>query len=547
MDKVSEGLNFKKYKYFAAHSLLFILYVYSNLLIIKNDVMGLNVNGLPISDSEGWSACIHSLAIYGELPSEQTVWCNRRPTYVFFGSLIWRLVGSDQRFFFAMNFLFFIILCAILITLKRLCFNYFVKFLALATGSFVVWRLLGMTQFMSEQFGILLALSSVLFLLKYLVNHNFINLLLSSFFVVQAELARPGNIAIILLPLVFYVLSEARKIQKAKLAMLAILPIATFTLLKVTGKLLNYKAFMTDDYNWYGLYGLVHGNYDWTFVLSKYSNQGLTDTQIGKIAREQTISKFIDDPLQVIGYMLTNIHQSIFVWAPGVLGVSSSLWFVLLLVMTTFAIKRLIVFRSWSIEEKSLMICAYLALFAFVGILGINRIDPFRTLSNSIVVLIPTLIYIVSPLKQKISAENAVSKEFSGMLRSVGTLIACCSLLPLVIALAHLGPNLVPSAGDKADCHGASEFRFLEKGLQVFSLINLPEESKLSWWGKSYESLDKNSQIYRGFFLNEGQTLSYRSVLVMPRDREIIDDCITTETPVDQSLRNLNLSILRSR
>jgi hypothetical protein len=545
MNKVSRGLNLKRHGYSFALLFLVILYIYSNFLIFKNDVMGLNIKGLPISDSEGWSSCIRSLAIYGALPSDQSVWCNRRPTYVFVGSLIWRVVGSDHRFFLAMNFIFFILLYGILFTLRKLSNHFFVKFLFFATSTFFIWRLLGMTQFMSEQLGILFMMSSVLFFLKYLANHHFINLLLCSFFVLQAELVRPGNVAIISLPIIFYVLSERRMIRIHKLAMLALVPIGTILTLKTFGKVLQYQDFMTNDYSWYGLYGLVHGNKDWTFVFSRYSNQGLSDTQIGQIARDQTISKFIDDPLSVLGYILTNIQHFIFAWAPSALQISSSAWSFVLLGTFALAIKGLLGFRSLNYTEKSLTICAYFAVFAFIAFLGISTIDTFRTLSNSFVLFAFAIIQIVSPLKLIVSTKNSTLEKTSYNLQTGATLVVCCSLMPLVMLIAHFGPSLTLKTQEKAPCVGANEFRFLAQGLQIFSLTQLPKEAQSRWWWKSYQDLDKKSQIYRGFFSSDGQTLSYRSVLVLPKEKEFLEGCIATETPIDESLRNLSLSILR--
>ena len=394
-------------------------------LLSRHSSLGFYLNGIPISDSNGWLGCLKSLAYSGSWPVETADWCLRRPFYPLIASQIYKFVPNLNIYFLVFSLFFSVILFFTIKELRRLAGD-FVAVIGLLCAS-ILWFAYGATQTLSEQVGISLGTLGFCFFLRYISSSQAYALYLGSVFLLIAQLTRPGNVFSYLIPFLLVVLFENRKfVSLLKLVVFCYLPL--FSLVALTRKIFDIPNFMHSGNGWATIYGLQFGNQSWSSIYSILPDDLTKETEIWNFIRAITIEDIKMHPFNIVDSIFRNILTIVNF---GPLNLQS--FFVLL---SIFAFS-LYYSHKFGILPLQLV---FLIVFVFVTELltyGISyNSDPIRTMSTT---LILTCTLIALPISAILRFHWLGSRTIVNSPRVANVRLPRISILLIVLVSCTIG------------------------------------------------------------------------------------------------------------
>ena len=391
---------------------------------------------------------------------------------------------SVSGYYTLISLLFALLLTLICLELNRL--THWAGVLLFAIFSIRIWTTLASTQFMSEELGILLCATAILIALLGVNRRNSILLLASIHVLAIAELTRPGNIMFPMLAgiLMVFVLIRMKNISRLQALIQIFLLFSTYFTLNLIGIITRLKNFMNSGNTWATLYGLTHGNTDWTRAYEVFKGQYSTETDLWRLAKDETIHQFISSPLQTMDAVLSNILRAVPLVLHRLLSVnlltSQSLFF-------CFALSIVLFFRIRNMSEAFrrlyLTVALLLILTELLSYGIVLKSDPMRTMSSTL--MLDVAIIILIAFRKRTHSTKAIKKDYNTSARTstkLNTLICFPAFLIIIFVGTDFSPKSLVLSTSQNECVMKGHFQLLPKGQLVKQGRDIDTSNAQLWW-----------------------------------------------------------------
>lgn len=401
------------------------LFFYCFRLITSKSTVGLSMAGLPVSDASIWSACARSLGFFGEWPANDQRWCFRRPLFPAVNSIFFKFLGSTEEVLIAWNLIF----CLALYFLVRQLRHSLGKIASIIIFILIarLWINQAAGQVMSEQLGMTLGVLSTYYFWKFISTRKLNYAILTIAIYSTSQVARPGNLLLIFLIVIFFISILKLTTLKEVLAIL-ISTVMPFIAVKLFAIQNNLNEFMTSENTWATLYGLSKDNSTWTSAYDDFSGLGLTENEFWGEVKSSALRNILENPFKTIKFIVQNMYAAL-VDLPNKL--SQNLFdarlakILLILTITSLTLLLIKIFLNKTGPSKLLLLFFYLIMILEITTYGIVlKSDYLRAMSSSFPLFISILAYCiviyVRPLA--ISKVDVWKKEKKNFLFSISVM-----------------------------------------------------------------------------------------------------------------------------
>ena len=389
-------------------------------------------------------------------------------------------------YFIAVNLFFSVLITLICIELRKII--NFVGIILFCIFTARKWLIFGSTQFMSEQFGLLFQILAILAFLHGINRRKTVLKIFAVHLFIIGELIRPGDI---FLPIVIGLVicleiyfREKHSIYRLFFHVFAFF--ATYTTLNLIAAASHLKQFMNSGNTWATIYGLTHGNADWTLAQNHFAGQYSTEGQLWSLARKASISQFLADPMKTFQAIFSNFIKIFLSLFQSMLGLSFKPMVSALLCFSfvLFFLKKLFETRKDS-KYQILSLFGGIWIFESISYGIVYKSDPFRTMSSSVLIDALFVLFVFFRKKEFHFREKYFAGEHTGQLLEKRN-EAVVLVFPLFLAILFLitpfqSQPLVQIPSD-LKCLSEGGNVLLNDGVLVKSGFEIQTEGLISWW-----------------------------------------------------------------
>ncbi len=371
-----------RYINFALSSLPALLpLIFASVVVVTKIPIYNNIFGMPMSDSQGWFACIKSLAYFNQWDVQNMEWCNRRPYYPMLASIPYRISGNLEIYFLITSTVFGICIRVLQSELKNVFSNFF-HFLFIA-GLLCTWFIFGAVQILTEQYGIMLTTLTCAFFLRFLRTQKSKDLYVFAICLLIAQQIRPANSLLYLVPIILCLRYSKSGTVKSFVRLIFGIYVPILSLPLFIRDFSGQDSFMHGLNKWFTIYALQFGNIRWGDAYNAIPRTITSDIEQGAYLRDQVLSSIGTNPLAILSSVIQNLaslaiqpfaNPKIFWWIPSIA----------ILAIAILMFPRIIHFFAINRNEPLLSLMTLILILSEVIHVGMfYKSDFIRTLSTS--------------------------------------------------------------------------------------------------------------------------------------------------------------------
>jgi hypothetical protein len=370
---------------------------------------------------------------------------------------------------------------------------------------------------MSEQMGLILGLIGTIFFWRFISQPKSLAYgFLSLNTLVLAELVRPGNLLVPLVPAITILFQYRDQILKQLFRI--ILSISSIYLAIFSyASIFASKGFMTGGNSWGTIYGLIKNNSSYDVAYVDLYQSGLSENDFWGLVRTNSIAMIKDEPFTFLKNIFSNGYEFYSLYFFRILGLnypSSNAKLILNLLICVILFVSINKVRKnvnsfLDLKAVTVFIFLFLTEFCFYGISLYS--DPVRAMSTSAIFFLSYLFILVFPAKVKRRSSPTKVKRKSKKGHEVVAVkiipiqwsLAPTFLLILIMALTPIG--LSKAAKISPSCELGNE------KIETNAVI-IRKKSEIKNFVKDYWWLDPISKMPPGIFIEGFTYVKYNKI-----------------------------------
>ncbi len=521
-----------------------VLFIYFANAIIKKSTIGLSMAGLPVSDASGWSACSKALGFFGVWPESDQRWCFRRPLYPAVNGIIFRILRSSELVMLTWSAIFCVLLYFLLREIKNTLGLIPASIVGILLGN--LWLKYAATQVMSEQLGLTLGVFTAYLFLRYYVTKEFNSALLMVSVYSTSQVARPGNLVLIFVLVVFSFLTS-KVFNIARFLFLSLSALLPFLIVKIFAQLHNLKNFMSSENSWATLYGLSKDNSSWNTAYTDFRMSSLNEEGFWRSVKDASVRNILADPIEFIFRIIQNSLQVV-ARVPSRISstLSNNYLDAIFAVASSFALLFILLWvvrkRDLRIMMTTFFLCLILVVELFTyGI--VLKSDAYRTMSTSFpLILVTILILLWLPFRYR-KVQQSNYESFSN-LRSISIIL----IMPLTVAISFGLATSTIMTNEKPvgikSCYKQGGEVLLSSKSNFVQTKDVPTSSKIYWWQTPISDLPIGILV-EGIFLSSQNSIFHKNLYFQGLDESIFEQellCIDFNLNFSKQLEVISFS-----